>query len=269
MSNESRSHFFSIFVILGLAVGPLARAQSEVFVMGALGDSVSTGFNSKNWGNNLDLSWATGGRESNSVNSHYRRLARVLEEPVAGINVAKAGSIAKDLQEQIDKLLEETQILSYVTVQIGANDVCHWNEDYQTNLDKFENHMNDAMDRLITTNPDLKVLMVAIPNMYHLHKIGSENQCQWKWDLFGMCSNLLSSDRSNEERQAFQIRVDLANRTLKDIANRYENIKFDPSLGNYKFSQDEISRKDCFHPSASGQELIAKMTWNSGWFSGR
>lgn len=247
------------FIAITLSVDLLARDQ---VVVGALGDSVTTATNSASWGNNLSYSWSTG--SSDSVNSHFNRLKGIFST-VQAYNYARAGAVAADLPEQAQKLVRKNP--DYVTVLIGANDLCSWSSRDEAKITAVENNVRSSIDIILANNAETKILLIPIPNMYQLWQLGAEHSCDMFWDLTGICSPLLNSDRTEAERLAFMERVDEVNGLYQAMADTYvDNVRFDPVIADQEFLWEHVSSKDCFHPSVKGQKLIADKTWEASWY---
>lgn len=236
------------------------------YIIGSIGDSITTGLNSTHWGENKGINWSTGTKQKELLMSHYHRLTDLVERNVVSVNVARSGAVSRGIIRQAQDLSERHP--DYVTILIGGNDVCSWSHDYDNELLQYERNVKQSIEILLASNEDVKILLIPIPDMHHLWKVGHDNGCQLRWDLFGMCNALLHSNRTDEERLAFKRRVEKANDTLQVIANNYEeNVRFDHSIADYKFQWSEVSPHDCFHPSLKGHKLISQMTWESGWFN--
>ena len=238
---------------------------ADVNSIGALGDSISTGFNSGGWGDKgKQYSWSTG--NSTSIESHYTKLTEYFDHNIMVHNFAVAGAVAADLTSQVDKLLVEKP--DYVTVLIGANDVCSWGDDYASDLDKFKNYFSTNVIRIIEHNPQVKLLIVPIPNLVRLWEVGKESSsCKFKWRLFGICQPLLGRGVTDYQRQLFNERIEQISQFYAEFAALYPaNIIYDASLVTYLFDIKHISKRDCFHPSLAGQDLISQLTWSNGWF---
>jgi lysophospholipase L1-like esterase len=242
-----------------------ARARSgggpdEPKVVGALGDSISTGFDALHLGDNRDLSWATG--TSDEVNSHLKRLEAYLNTPLIGENEAVAGSTAVDLNKQITRLLPNHP--AYVTIDIGANDVCDWEaETYDASLTKFEADVQAAIQRIVDAEPDARITLAPIPDVYNLWEVASQQSgCQFKWTVTGLCKPLLAKSRTQEERLAFKDRWAGANDALARVAANFpQQVLFNENAIDVPFTWEDVSTIDCFHPSVKGQNLLAEKTW--------
>ena len=51
--------------------------------------------------------------------------------------------------------------------------ICHWKDNYQENH-RFKNNLTDAIEILLEQSPKIKILMLPIPNLYHLWKVSLE-----------------------------------------------------------------------------------------------
>lgn len=254
-----------------LTMAQVSNAETQVFTIAAVGDSISAGFNADRLLNNRELSWTTGTNQDRRVMSHFHRLTDIHGAgQVRAYNEAIMGSEAADLVQQTRRL--QGRRLDYVTVLIGANDVCTWTgSNTDELLRRFKSHVTFAVQTLLDGNPAARVVLVQIPDLYRLWEIGSANNCQSKWNLFGICAPLLGENRTMEERLEFRARWEIANAALATIAEqlnaRYPGqVQFDETLGSTEFEAEHLSRLDCFHPSVAGQNLIAEKTWQAGWY---
>ena len=263
--------FYLSFFGFTLSSLSVAKAEStnpsETFVIASIGDSISTAMNSNGWGNRKQNNWSTGTTRNRALRSHFHKLQQLFQQKIEPYNFAVAGATSYDIASQVGKLLPHQP--DYVTILIGANDACLWKKDNDTQLHEFTENITNAVERLIAHNPQVKLLLVPIPNMYHLWKtVHQKGSCQMRWNLFNICSNLLDSDRTEQERLAFQDRITTANDRLEDIANKHlQHIRFNRSLADHTFEWEHVSPRDCFHPSLSGQNIISQLTWEADWFN--
>jgi lysophospholipase L1-like esterase len=253
--------FTTVFVISAFSS---ANAQAQEYIMGSLGDSITTGFNSRGLGDHRNLSWS-GGTDT-AVLSHLRRLQDLLQRPVTGYNFAKVGARAENLFGQLSQLQEHNP--SYVTVAIGANDICSWSDEYSEKLSLFERDVRIVLNQLVERRPDILIVLSPIPDMYNLWEIAhARSGCQSKWNLFGICSSLLGSSRTELQRQAFVGRWEAANDVLAHLADEFaDNVKFNGELAHTRFEWEQVSTTDCFHPSVAGQNMLAEKTWDTSLF---
>ena len=241
-----------------------AASDNENWYMISMGDSVTAGFNTRWPGdfNNARYNWSTGG--SKRVNSHFDKLKKIISKKVKAINVARSRSTSHELALQWRSI--ETPTIDYLTLLIGANDVCDWTSEYVKEAERFRSNVQYIIDKAIDVNAEVRIVLSAIPNMYHLYEQG-RNSCGRRWDYFEACPSLLSSKRNNAQRLAFRERLLAANDIMKELAFHYEkNVKFVGEVFDYKFSIDHLSRIDCFHPSILGQNELARITWENGWY---
>jgi lysophospholipase L1-like esterase len=237
---------------------------TQKLTMAAVGDSITRGFNSGAAMAQPQRSWSLGW-EDGPVLSHRQRL-EALGLRVSAVDVSRSGATSRDLAGQIARLMKFKQ-LDYVTFLIGANDVCDWSDEHGESLQKFEDRLRNAMSRLVTHSPEVKILLVAIPDMLNLWEVASSQRCQAKWSVTQFCPRLLGRRVTDLGRQNFADRLADANHVLGLVANEFpENVKFVHRAASLEFEWRHISRLDCFHPSAEGQAYIAEETWRDGWF---
>ncbi len=244
-----------------------ARAVSEDherWYIVSMGDSITAGFNTRWPGDfhNARYNWSTG--SSKRVDSHFKKLKKITSKDVRATNVAKSRATSHELALQWRRI--ETPTIDYLTLLIGANDVCSWTDEYTEDKHRFRDNVRNIIDKAIAVNTDVQILLAAIPNMYHLYEQG-KNSCGVRWDYFEACPSLLSSRRTDAQRLAFQERLLAANETLAAIASHYRaNVKFIGEVFAFEFTMQHVSRIDCFHPSIRGQNTLARITWENGWY---
>ncbi len=254
--------------IQGTGTDTAMGGEDGVFVMGAIGDSITTGFDAKTPLNNKSLSWSTGNNIFGFVNSHYRRAVKKFSGPVVKYNVAKVGSNSAGLAQQLTRLTDKLKgrELDYLTVMSGANDVCWWPRDHKSYLDRYQANMRQTIETAKKLNPNVKITLVPIPNMLLLYELGKAKGCSYRWRLFPMCDVLFFSQEESD-RVAFGERLRDLNDTLHGLADEYsDNVYFAERVGTAKYVVEDISGIDCFHPSMTGQQKIAEDSWVGGWY---
>lgn len=233
---------------------------AEISVMGAIGDSMTTGFNSRRLGDNREISWSSG--DAPDVESHFRRLkARTPSHTIIAYNEAIAGSVSSDLNRQVTRLLRRAP--DYVTVTIGANDICSWDVDYAAHLLDYKTKLRAAVQRLVDARPAIKVYLAPIPDMYNLWEIASPRaECRQRWDVLPVCSVLLGSGATARDRAAFVDRWRDANAAIAAVALEFpQHVLHDPELAHTQFEWHHVSPLDCFHPSIAGQNMLSELSW--------
>ena len=234
----------------------------------ALGDSITTGFNAEAPFDQKHLSWSTGRGIFKRVNSHYHRLKNYFpDKKIKSMNASSAGSTTKNLVQQAEAALQRF-IPDYVTIMMGANDLCSLDEsNYRDGIDAARKAYETVIRSFIKANHYVKILVSSLPNMLHLYDMGIKNNCQRTWRRFRLCPKLLSSEATMSERLNFHLNWKEFNLMLEEIADdNPENVKFVEEVMKYKFDKKQISWIDCFHPSRSGQNMISKVTWEQGFF---
>jgi lysophospholipase L1-like esterase len=268
---------FLIFLSVDAAANPRQPAQKREilsneeedvqtkhqpdFVVGSIGDSITAAFDARRPLSNREINWSTGERSARLVNSHVLRIRKVLAgKNVGSINLAKSGSKSPDVVKQAVKLARYRP--DYVTVLVGANDVCAWPEQHEPALAAYEKDIRTILDTLVESNRDMKILLSAVPNMPLMYRIGAANSCQSKWNLLKICPALLGSDRTPEQRDAFASRWIDANEALLRVSAEFpRNVRFTASVAEPVFHFGHLSPYDCFHPNTQGQDLLAEKTW--------
>lgn len=231
----------------------------DTIVLGAIGDSITVACNAASVGDNPGLSWSTG--TDNRVNSHLKKLAIWLKSDVQGVNLAKTGARVADLGAQVVTLVNHKP--DFVTVEIGANDLCAWKDDYAAKILQFGIELRSNISKLIENNPKVRILLASIPDIYGLWEIGSRrSECQLRWDLLGFCSPLLSSNATTQDRAAFVERWRIVNNTISSVADSFpQNVVFNSAVAAARISREHMSSIDCFHPSIQGQNLLSERAW--------
>lgn len=258
-------------ITLLVASGPLspqiATAQPTAYSLVALGDSITTAFDAEGIFDNLDYSWSTGTSTESRLISHYTRLKQSMPSvEIYEENLAVAGSLAADTMSQAQQM--QTIHPNYVTLLTGANDLCAWIDQDSDSLQIFKQQLNATLDYLISQSPDVKILLVPIPNLANIYALGMANHCEEKWSIFNICPKYLSPNNTDVDRQLFLTSLDQANLAIYNVAqSRPQNIKFATGVDQARLTADHISKIDCFHPSVAGQNYLAQLTWSSGWFA--
>ncbi|BCB78714.1 SGNH/GDSL hydrolase family protein [Phytohabitans flavus] len=235
--------------------------------MAALGDSITTAHGACiTFTRCKRQSWSTG--DSGLVDSHYRRLlARNRAIKDNAHNFAEPGARVADLPGQAQKAVDAN--VEYVTILIGANDVCRSSVEEMTPVEDFRRELDTSLDILKGGLPKARVLVVSIPDLNRLWVIAHrENQAVRAWARNGTCPPLLANPSSEarpdvERRAAVAERVNEYNAQLAAACKAYgRQCLYDGGAAHrVQFHTFQINRRDWFHPSSEGQETLAEVTF--------
>ena len=235
--------------------------------MASTGDSITRAFNTCSFPF-IDCpqnSWSTG--TSSTVNSHYRRILAA-NPAISGrnFNDAKTGARMNALNGQVTTAV--SQSAQYVTILMGANDVCTSSVSTMTPVATLESQLGTALQTVSTGLPNARIYVVSIPNVYHLWEILHTNfSAVLTWSIGGICQSLLANPMSTapadvaRRQQVYQRTVD-DNAALARACARFIHCRFDGNAAfDLQFVRSDVSTRDYFHPSVSGQARAAAATW--------
>ncbi|GII03355.1 hypothetical protein Pta02_53630 [Planobispora takensis] len=235
-------------------------------VMAALGDSITSGFNSCGWYVSCtSRSWASG--DHAGVMSHYLRLSSGIQA-LSGhnLNLAAPGATSADLAGQMARAV--TRRADYVTILIGAQDACVSQERAMTPVEVYRRRLAEALQAFRRARPDGRVFLASIPDLRRLWQVGKDSPvARGFWAVARICPTMLarpvsSAAADRERRDRVRARVAAYNAVLARVCAAYgPACRFDGNaLFDYPFTLDHLSRWDYFHPNAAGQRLIAART---------
>ncbi len=240
----------------------------------ALGDSITAGF-----GSCLSLaacqrnSWSTG--DGLRVNSLYRRLLES-DPTIRGNahNQAVAGARVAALTDQAAGAVRAKA--DYVTVLIGANDVCRSRVEEMTSVADFRAGLDRALAVLRDKLPRARVFVVSIPDLHRLWAVGHTDSRAVRIWSHGICPALLANaasmaDADVTRRSAFQARVKAYNGELAAACRAYgSRCRYDGGAAHrVRFSLNMVNRLDYFHPNVDGQNKLAEVAWAASGLAGR
>jgi lysophospholipase L1-like esterase len=235
--------------------------------MASTGDSITRAYNDCffPYVDCPSASWSTGTKAS--VNSHYRRVL-ASNPAIAGRNYNNAvtGADMADLLGQMQRSVG--QGVEYVTVLIGANDVCASSEAAMTPVATFRLQFEQAMAVVAAGLPSARVFVASIPNVYHLWAIYRDSfSARFVWSLAGICQSMLARPASNSDadvarRERVRQRNIDYNTQLAEVCAAYFLCRFDGNaVFDTVFVRSDVTTRDYFHPSVSGQAKLANVTW--------
>ena len=268
-----RKGLFICAATLALALAPVAAADvahvGYPSSIASTGDSITRAFNTCAFPF-IDCpqnSWSTG--SSSAVNSHYRRIL-VANPAISGrnFNDARTGARMNALNAQVTTAV--SQNAEYVTILMGANDVCTSSVSTMTPTATLEGQLQTALGTLSAGLPNARIYVVSIPNVYHLWEILHTNiSAVITWSLGRICQSLLANPMSTApadvaRRQQVYDRNVADNQALARVCARFIHCRFDGNAAfNLRFVPSDVSTRDYFHPSVAGQAKAAAVTWGA------
>ena len=210
-------------------------------------------------------SWSTG--TSSTVNSHYRRILAA-NPLISGhnFNDARTGARMNGLNAQVTSAV--AQRAEYVTILMGANDVCTSSVETMTPTATLESQLQGALQTLSVGLPNTRIFVVSIPNVYHLWEILHTNfYAVVTWTLGDICQSLLAHPTSTApadvaRRQQVYDRNVADNLALSRACARFIHCRYDGNAAfNLQFVRADVSTRDYFHPAVAGQAKAAAATW--------
>lgn len=264
-----------LVAVVALIVLPTASAEPGKVgypsAMASTGDSITRAFNT-GWFPFVDWpanSWSTG--TSGTVSSHYRRILAA-NPAVLGrnFNDAASGADMADLSAQVQAAV--SQRVEYVTILMGANDVCASSEAAMTPVATFRAQFEQAMTTLSTGLPNARIYVVSVPDVYQLWAIYKDSSsARTVWALGGICQSLLARPTSTQQadverrNRVRQRNIDY-NAQLAEVCAVYVHCRFDNNtIFNTAFVRSDVSSRDYFHPSVAGQAKLSLLTWSAGF----
>jgi lysophospholipase L1-like esterase len=262
--------------ILALLAGlvPMSAAGSPPALpnsMASTGDSITRAFDMSIWPWCLlsdcpAYSWSTG--SSTSVSSQYRRI--LMKNPaISGhaYNDAKTGANMSALDGQL--LTAAGQNVQYVTVLMGANDLCTSTIASMTPTATFESQFRQALSDFFAKDPGANVYVSSLPDIYQLWStLHGNSSAQSAWKNYNICQSMLSANNSEADRQKVVAQEAADNQVLASVCGSFVGkCRWDSYAGfNFKFPATDISGIDYFHPNLRGQNDIATVTWSASFW---
>ena len=237
--------------------------------MASTGDSITRAFNTCSFPftDCPANSWSTG--TSTAVNSHYRRILAA-NPLISGRNYndAKTGARMVGLAGQVQSAI--AQQAQYVTILMGANDVCTSSESTMTPVATLRSQLQTALTTLSAGLPNARIFVASIPDVYHLWQILHTNfAAVFTWSIGGICQSLLANPMStsstdNARRLRIRQRSIDDNAAIASVCAQFIHCRYDGGAAfAVQFATSDVSTRDYFHPSVSGQAKAANVTWNA------
>jgi lysophospholipase L1-like esterase len=252
----------------GLVARPASAAPQLPDSMAAVGDSITRAYDvCCYYGDHPGQSWSAGSTSYDGIASHYERIKRV-NPAITGHAYNDAVSGAKMVAAQTQAAQAVRQGARYVTILLGANDLCTSSPDTMTSIETFQSQFQSAMATLMAQDPQPYVFVSSIPNLYQLWQVLHTNSlARLAWSNFNICQSMLGATRTEEQRQRVVDREKAFNQILADGCRAYDRCRWDGwAVYNYQFSASQVSTLDYFHPSLSGQASLARVSWAASWW---
>ena len=257
-----------VVALAGLVAQPAWAAPPLPSSMAAIGDSITRAYDvCCSYGDHPGQSWSTGSTSYDGIASHYERI-RQLNPAITGHGYNDAVSGAKMAAAPTQAAQAANQGARYVTILLGANDLCTSSPSTMTSTTTFRAQFSQAMATLMAQDRKPYVLVSSIPNLYQLWQVLHTNSlARWAWVNFHICQSMLGATRTEAERQQVVDRERAFNQILADVCAKYPRCRWDGgAVYNYQFSASQVSALDFFHPSLSGQAALARATWAASWW---
>jgi lysophospholipase L1-like esterase len=248
----------------GPSEGPVALPAS----MASAGDSITRAFDLDRAHLLQDApteSWSSG--TATDVNSQYDRILAAAPA-IAGhvFNDAQTAAKMAALAGQLD--IAGAQHVGYLTVLMGANDLCTPTVATMTPTATFEAGFDTALSRFYALDPGAHVLVSSVPDLFQLWNSLHDNPVAVTiWSLAHICQSMLSVTATAADRGAVAAQEQLDNGILQSVCARHANCRFDGfAVYRARFAAADISAVDYFHPSLSGQQRLAVVTWAASYW---
>jgi lysophospholipase L1-like esterase len=251
-----------------LVAAPGSAAVALPNSMASAGDSITRAYDVTTNGCFLSdcpqYSWSTG---TSTVNSHYQRLLAANPQ-ISGhaYNDAATGAKMAALDGQLKTAA--SQGVQYLTVMMGANDVCTSSRATMTPTATLQSQFQTALGNFFAADPGAQVFVSSIPNVYQLWSVLHANStARSAWSTFKICQSMLASTNTEADRQAVLSQEQADNTALASVCGQFANCRWDNlATFNYRFAAADVSTIDYFHPSLTGQAHLAATTWSASFW---
>jgi lysophospholipase L1-like esterase len=257
-----------VVALAGLVAQPAWAAPPPPSSMAAIGDSITRAYDvCCSYGDHPGQSWSTGYTSYDGIASHYERI-RQLNAAITGHAYNDAVSGAKMAAAPSQAAQAVSQGARYVTILLGANDLCTSSPSTMTSTTTLRSQFSQAMATLMAQDRKPYVFVSSIPNIYQLWQVLHTNSlARLVWATANICQSMLGATRTEAERQLVVDRERAFNQILAEECAKYTRCRWDGgAVYNYRFTASQVSSLDFFHPSLSGQAALARVTWAASWW---
>lgn len=265
-----RLRLLAVLVAVGAAVAAATASGATLPAaksLAALGDSITRAYDtcSTAYTDCPANSWSTG--TNTTVDSWYLRL-RTQNPSLVANNDAKTGAKMVDLAGQASTAV--SQGADTVTILMGANDVCTSTVSAMTPPATVASQLTQALQTLTAGNTTRQIYVASIPNVYHLWQIFHLNfTADFVWSFAGICQSLLANPRSTatadvNRRAQVAAQVAADNSAIQTACAAFAQCHYDNGAAyNVAFTTSDVTTRDYFHPSVSGQAKAAAAEWTA------
>ncbi|MGW1095750.1 SGNH/GDSL hydrolase family protein [Streptomyces sp. NPDC002455] len=232
----------------------------------AVGDSITRGFDACSvLADCPEVSWATG--TDGGVRSLAVRLLGASKAASHSWNHAVSGARMAQLPEQMALAAKDRPEL--VTVMIGANDACRDSVALMTPVADFRASFEASMRQLRASAPKAQVYVSSVPDLKRLWSTGRENPLGKQIWKLGICRSMLGDaddmgSAAVARRDAVLERVVAYNGVLREVCARDERCRYDGgAVFDYRFTGEQLSEWDWFHPGRNGQARLAEIAYRA------
>src|SRR4029434_252527 len=191
-----------VVILVGLVAQPAWAAPPLPSSMAASGDSITRAYDvCCAYGDHPGQSWSTGSTSYDGIASHYERIRR-LNSAITGHAFNGAGHGAKMSAAPGQATQAVNQGARYVTILLGANDLCTSSPSTMTSPEDFQAYFSQAMATLLAPGQDRYVFVSSIPNIYQLWQVLHTNSlARTVWAAANICQSMLGATRTETPRQ--------------------------------------------------------------------
>ncbi|KAK4515678.1 pre-rRNA processing protein [Mucor velutinosus] len=200
--------------------------------------------------------------------------------PVDNLNAAISGAMAVNLDLELDYLLQELNSpfasnlnakneWKMINIHIGSNEMCQSCDSKLTNLttpEVYAREIENAVQRIKRSIPKTFVNLIGMFRFSVINQMAKANpQYCANRDIIKPCECFLQNKMDHMDSLMEQF-----NTKLMAIANKYApqpgstfGVAYTPFPIDFQsFPINAFSNIDCFHPSVSAHQWMAKSIWN-------
>jgi hypothetical protein len=87
------------------------------------------------------------------------------------------------------------------------------------------------------------------------------------WQYYGICQSMLNASNTDADRARVSLQERAYNKILADVCAKYEQCRWDGNAAyNVNMPASDFDTVDYFHPSLNGQNHLASVSWQAGFW---